>query len=72
MRDQTAKHIQHQRAVTERLAQIGKLVGDCFETVAVMSYGQVSLKKDAKLDVENHSPVFMIANELFLQSCPNK
>lgn len=52
--------------------QIGKLVSYCFGTTVVVEDEQVSLDKDQKLDIKNHSSMFTIANELFLQSFPDK
>jgi hypothetical protein len=61
---EAANDVEHQRAVTNRFAKIGKLVSHGLESVAIVGDGQAALDEGAELGIEKKSTTLLVPYEL--------
>jgi hypothetical protein len=69
---EAAKDVEDQRAVTNRFAEVRKLVDHGLESVAVIGDGQAALDEGAELGVKEKSTTLLVSNELLLEAKPHK
>jgi hypothetical protein len=69
---EAADDVEHQRAITNRFAEISKLVSHGLEAVAIVGDRQIALDEGAELGVEEKSAGLLVPEELLFESKPHK
>jgi hypothetical protein len=69
---ETMKRSQHEGAIKNSFTQVPKCISHALETATVVRDGEIALDERPKLDIKNQCAGFLVADELILQTTPDR